>query len=81
MTDILLRDVDDALDKALRIQAIEHGRTREAEIKSILETAVVSRRPQKRSISEALMSIPKLDGDPEALFKRSESQTRSIDLD
>ena len=80
MTDILLRNVDEALDKALRIQAIEHGRTREAEIKSILETAVVARRPHKRSISEALMSIPKLD-DPDGLFKRPKSQTRSIDLD
>lgn len=79
MTDILLRDVDEKLDKALRILAVEHGRTREAEIKSILEAAV-EKKPQKRPFSEVLMAIPKIDEDIDELFKRSDSPTRSVDL-
>ena len=68
MTDILIRDIDNELDKALKIMAIQHGRTREAEIKSILKS-VVSRRPEKRSLADALMDIPRLDADTDELFK------------
>jgi plasmid stability protein len=80
MTDILLREVDDKLDKALRILAVEHGRTREAEIKSILEAAV-SKKPRKRSFSDVLRAIPKIDGDVDELFTRSDSGGRQVNLD
>ena len=69
MTDILIRDIDNKLDKVLKIRAIQHGRTREAEIKSILKS-VVSRRPEKRSLAEVLMDIPKLDINTDDLFER-----------
>lgn len=77
MTDILLRDVDDELGKALRIQAIKHGRTLEAEIKSILESTVAKK---QLSFSEVLKAIPKIDEDIDELFKRSDSPTRSVDF-
>jgi plasmid stability protein len=79
MTDILLRDIDERLDKALRILAVEHGRTREAEIKSILESAV-SKNPRKRAFSEVLMAIPQLDADIDDLFRRPESGGRQVNL-
>jgi len=78
MTDILIRDIDENLDKALRIRAVEHGRTREAEIKIILKS-VVAKRPKKRSLADALLDIPKLDVDTEELFKRSSSSARNMD--
>jgi plasmid stability protein len=78
MTDILIRDIDETLDKALKVRAIEHGRTREAEIKVILKS-VVSRRPKKRSLADALMDIPKLDADVNYLFKRPDSSARNMD--
>ena len=78
MTDILIRDIDNQLDKALKIRAIQHGRTREAEIRSILKSAV-SRRPEKRSLAEVLMDIPKLDVDVDDLFKRSAGSSSNMD--
>ena len=78
MTDILIRDIDNSLDKALKIRAIQHGRTREAEIKFILKSAV-SRRPEKRSLADVLMDVPKLDIDTEELFKRPAAYSRNMD--
>ena len=78
MTDILIRDIDNSLDKALKIRAIRHGRTREAEIKFILKSAV-SRRLEKRSLADALMDIPKLDHDADDLFKRPAAYSRNTD--
>lgn len=78
MTDVLIRDIDETLDKALKLRALEHGRTREAEIKVILKS-VVSRSPEKRLLAEALMDIPKLDADVGHLFKRPRSSARTMD--
>ena len=77
MTDILIRNIDNQLDKALKIRAIQHGRTREAEIKFILK-ATVSRRPEKRSLADVLMDIPKLDVDVDDLFKRPAGSSRNM---
>lgn len=76
MTHILIRNVDDKLDKALRISAAQHGCTRETEIKTILENVALSR--PKRSLAEALLSIPDIesDSDMDLLFGRSDSPAR-----
>ena len=79
MPNILLRNIDDKLDKALRIRAIEHGCTREAEIKSIL-TAAINTLPQQQPLSEVLMNIPKIDADVDELFKRADAISEDIDL-
>lgn len=78
MTDILIRDIDNELDKALKIMAIRHDRTREAEIKSILKSAV-SRRPEKRVLADVLMDIPRLDMDTDELFKRPAGYSHNMD--
>jgi len=56
MPDILIRDLDEALDRALKMRAIEHGCTREAKIKAAIYQA-----PKKRPLTEALMDILRLD--------------------
>ena len=78
MTDILIRDIDEKLDKALRIRAIEHGHTRETEIKIILKSAVAGR-PKKRALADVLMDIPKSDINADELFGRSSSPARNMD--
>lgn len=78
MTDILIRDVDEALDRALRVNAARHGRTREAEIKAILQAAIEAT-SSKRPLAEALMDIPVLDADVDELFARSQSGARPED--
>lgn len=75
MSDILIRDIDESLDQALKINAARHGRSRDAEIKAILRDAIDCR-PAKRSLAEALMDIPQLEADPEAIFARSKSDAR-----
>lgn len=77
MTDILIRDIDNQLDKALKIRAIQHGRTREAEIKSILKSVFI-RRPEKRPLADVLMDIPKLDSDEVDLFERPDASARDM---
>ena len=78
MTDILIRDIDNELDKALKIMAIQHGRTREAEIKSILKSAI-SGLPEKRSLADVLKEIPRLDTDSDELFKRPAGYSRNVE--
>jgi len=75
MTDILIRNVDEAVDRALRERATAHGRSREAEIKIILEAAL-SQKPRARSLAEALLAIPTLDADPDVLFERVDGIVR-----
>ncbi len=77
MANILIRDIDESLNKALKLRAIEHDRTREAEIKVILRS-VVDKLPQKRPLAEALMDIPTLDIDVDTLFERSHSPGRGF---
>lgn len=77
MVDILLRNVDETLDKNIRIQAAQHGRTRELEIKFILESAM-QKKPRKRSLCDALLDCPSLTDqhDPNDLFTRSNAPAR-----
>lgn len=71
MTDILIRDIDGDLVKALSLQATKNNRSLEAEIKAILQTAV-TKPLKKRSLADALLEIPKLDDDADVdkLFER-----------
>jgi plasmid stability protein len=78
MVDILIRDIDEKLDKALKLRALEHGCTREAEIKAILQASVI-KHPKKRSLANALLEIPKLDTDVDELFARPTSSSRETD--
>jgi plasmid stability protein len=78
MTDILIRNIDESLDKALKIRAIKHGHTREAEIKAILQL-VIKQPPKKRPLAEELMEIPTLNTDVDELFGRSKSPARKLD--
>ena len=77
MPNILIRDIDSKLDKALRIAAARHERTREAEIKAILEAAVL-KRPKKKNLVDVLQDLSCLDEsyDLEDLFSRSDSKAR-----
>ncbi|NYZ69680.1 hypothetical protein H0A36_27065 [Endozoicomonas sp. SM1973] len=78
MPNILIRDIDTKLDKALRISAARHERTREAEIKAILEAAVM-KRPKKRELIDVLQDLSCLDDDYDVdeLFGRPDSNARN----
>lgn len=61
MAQLLVRDVDEALVKALRERAARHGRSAEAEHREILARAL--RRTKRRSFAEVLAAIPDVGGD------------------
>lgn len=61
MAQLLVRDVDEALVKALRERAARHGRSAEAEHREILARAL--RRTKRRSFAEVLAAIPNVGGD------------------
>lgn len=61
MAQLLVRDVDEALVKALRERAARHGRSAEAEHREILARAL--RRTKRRNFAEVLAAIPDVGGD------------------
>ena len=63
MPDLLVRNVDEGLVKALKERAAAHGRSAEAEHREILASAL--RRTRKRSFAAVLASMPNvgLDAD------------------
>ena len=67
MADLLVRDVDETVVRALKERAGAHGRSAEAEHKEILAAALT--RPRRRSFAEVLSSMPNvgLDADFERL--------------
>lgn len=61
MANLIVRDIDESLVRALKQRAARHGRSAEAEHREIL--ASVLRRPRKRHLAEALAAIPKAGRD------------------
>ena len=71
MADLLLRNIDDELARALEEQAVAHGRSAEAEHRSILEAALGLR--ERPGFLEVLASIPDVGTDAD--FERIQSTT------
>jgi plasmid stability protein len=61
MPDLLVRGVDETIVEALKQRAGMHGRSAEAEHREILAEALA--RPRRRSLAEALASIPDVGTD------------------
>ena len=55
MANVHVRNLPDAVHRALRVRAARHGRSTEAEIRSILENAVYP--PQRVKLGSLLTSI------------------------
>ena len=75
MADLLIRDVDDAIVRALRHRACIHGRSEEAEHRAMLASALLF--TPCRSLAEHLSAIPAVgrDGD----FEREPPSTGAPD--
>lgn len=56
MANLLVRGVDEAIVRALKARAGEHGQSAEAEHRAILAAALA--RPNKRTFAEVLASMP-----------------------
>jgi antitoxin FitA len=73
MADLLVRGVDDAVVRALKERAGEHGRSAEAEHRAILAWALA--RPRRRTFAEVLASMPDVGRDSD--FERLNSTTEA----
>jgi plasmid stability protein len=73
MANLLVRDVDESLVKALKQRAGKHGHSAEAEHRAILAAALG--RTRRRSFAQVLASMPNVgqDGD----FARVESRRKA----
>ncbi len=71
MANLLVRGVDEAVVRALKERAGEHGRSAEAEHRAILAAALA--RPIKRTFSEVLSSMPNVGVDAD--FERVNAAT------
>jgi plasmid stability protein len=56
MATLIVRDVDEALVRALKARAAENGRSVEAEHRAILTETLAQ--PKRRSFAEVLASMP-----------------------
>jgi antitoxin FitA len=61
MANLIVRNIDEAIVKALKMRASQHGVSAEAEHRKILEQVLL--KPQKKPFSEVLSLIPNVGKD------------------
>ena len=61
MANLIVRNIDEKIVDALKARAGKNGRSAEAEHRQILESVLL--RPQKKSLAEALRTIPNVGED------------------
>ena len=76
MAQLLVRDVDEAIVKALRTRAARHGRSAEAEHREILARAL--RRTRRLNFAEVLASVPNAGADEDFLRMEDSAEARRV---
>lgn len=61
MSNLLVRNVDDAVVRALKERAARHGRSAEAEHRALLSDALL--KPRKRTLADVLAAMPPVGRD------------------
>ncbi len=77
MPQLIVRNLDEAVVKALRERAVRKGRSTEAEHRDILRDALVANR-RRTSLKSALQSMP--DGGDDVDFARPRAGQRRVRL-
>jgi antitoxin FitA len=75
MASLVVRNLDQRIVDALDQRAARHGRSVEAELRAILEDVLLGR-PKKRSLAEALASMPNVGRDED--FERLEDADEDV---
>lgn len=76
MADLLVRGVDDAVVRALKKRAGDHGRSAEAEHRAILAAALLS--PPRRKLADLLASMPDVGRDED--YERQQGEGGAADV-
>ncbi len=69
MAQLIVRDVEDEVVRALRIRASQHGRSAESEHREILREVLLGRHSGRRSLKQLLLTMPDVGDDDD--FARS----------
>lgn len=77
MANLIVRNVDDAVANALKLQASKHGISAEAEHRRILVQALLH--PKKKPFLEALSQIPAVGTDADFARVQDLSTTNPLD--
>ena len=70
MANLIVRNIDESIVKALKKRATEHGVSAEAEHRKILEQVLLQ--PQRKSFAEVLLQIPNVGEDAD--FERVQDE-------
>ncbi len=73
MANLIVRNIDAAIVRALKQRASQHGISAEAEHRKILEQALLQ--PQRKSFAEVLSQIPNVGSDSD--FQRVQDDAAS----
>jgi plasmid stability protein len=76
VADLLVRGIDEELVRALKAQAVAHGRSAEAEHRVILRAALT--RPRRRSLAEVLAAMPDVGCDADFDRVQSPAEARRV---
>lgn len=74
MATLTVRNVDDKIVRALKLQADRNGISMEAEHRNLLEDALLT--PQRRSFAEVIQSIPPVGHDDDFSPRQDETPSR-----
>jgi plasmid stability protein len=77
MAQLIVRNLPEDVVRGLKLRAVKHGRSAEAEHRLILEGALQPRRGQK-TLKEALLAIPRVGEDSD--FARPRDTGRAVRL-
>ncbi len=77
MAKLIVRNIHEAVIKALKMRTSQHGVSAEAEHRKILEQALL--KPQRKSFAEVLSQIPNVGNDAD--FERIQDDRASNEFD
>jgi antitoxin FitA len=76
MANLIVRNIDETIVKALKKQASNHGVSAEAEHRKILEQALLQ--PQRKSFADVLSQIPNVGNDSDFERSQQDDTTKQI---
>jgi antitoxin FitA len=79
MAQLLVRNLDDKLVRALQVRAVQHGRSAEAEHREILKQALEESEPRP-DFKKFWASMPEVDERLDECFEFSRRPARDVDL-
>ncbi len=79
MATVTVRNLSDETYRALKLRAVAHGRSTEAEIRDILVNAVQS--PERVKIGSALAALGQRFGGIDADFTRDQTPTEAAEFE